>query len=59
MARSRDQQPGSRTTAYRNLLRREDLTLKMARRRMTLGLVAAGGALALVGWLLVYFAAPA
>ena len=59
MARKREQQPGNRTAAYRNLLRREDLTLKMARRKITLGLVAAGAGLALVGWLLVHFAAPA
>ena len=52
----RTEEPGSRTAAYRNLLQREDLTVKMVRRRTAFGLVAAIVALALVGWLLAYFA---
>ena len=56
MAPKRNAEPGSRTAAYRNLLQREDLTMKMVRRRTTLVLVGAIAALALVGWLLAYFA---
>jgi hypothetical protein len=56
MAPKRSEEPGGRTAAYRNLLQREDLTMKMARRRTTFGLVAAIAALALAGWLLAYFA---
>jgi hypothetical protein len=49
-------EPGSRTAAYRNLLKREDLTMKMVRRRTAVGLVALIGALAFAGWLAVYLA---
>jgi hypothetical protein len=56
MAPKRNEEPGSRTAAYRNLLQREDVTMKMVRRRTTFGLVAAILALALAGWLLAYFA---
>jgi hypothetical protein len=56
MARARNDEPGSRTAALRNLLQREDLTMKMVRRRTNFALLAAIGALALVGWLLAYFA---
>jgi hypothetical protein len=55
MAREQKVEPGSRTAAFRNLLQREDLTMKMVRRRTTFVFVAAIGALALVGWLLAYF----
>lgn len=56
MAPKRNAEPGSRTAAYRNLLQREDLTMKMARRKTSVVLVAAIVGLALVGWLLAYFA---
>lgn len=56
MVPKRTEEPGSRTAAYRNLLQREDLTVKMVRRRTAFGLVAAILALALAGWLLAYFA---
>jgi hypothetical protein len=56
MARERNEEPGSRTAAFRNLLQREDLTMRMARRRTSFGLVAAIVALALAGWLLGHFA---
>jgi hypothetical protein len=56
MASKRSEEPGGRTAAYRNLLQREDLTMKMVRRRTALGLIAAVAALALAGWLLAYFA---
>ena len=56
MARKRNEEPGSRTAAFRNLLQREDLTMKMVRRRSNFLLLAAIGVLALVGWLLAYFA---
>lgn len=56
MAEKRSEEPGSRTAAYRNLLKGEDLTLKLVRRRTTFGLVAAIAALALAGWLLAYLA---
>jgi len=56
MARERKEEPGSRTAAFRNLLQREDLTMKMVRRRTTFVFIAGIGALALVGWLLTYFA---
>ena len=56
MARERKEEPGSRTAAFRNLLQREDLTMKMVRRRTRFVLIAAFAALALVGWLLAYFA---
>ena len=56
MARERKEEPGSRTAAFRNLLQREDLTMKMARRRTRFVLVATIAALALAGWLLAYFA---
>jgi hypothetical protein len=56
MAPERNQEPGSRTAAYRNLLQREDLTMKMLRRRTAFTLVAAIAAVAVVGWLLAYFA---
>ena len=56
MAPKRSEEPGGRTAAYRNLLQREDLTMKMVRRRTTFGLVATIAALALAGWLLAYFA---
>ena len=55
MARARNEEPGSRTAAFRNLLQREDLTMKMVRRRTNFALVAAIAALALVGWLLAHF----
>jgi len=55
MALERKEEPGSRTAAFRNLLQREDLTMKMVRRRTTFVLVAAIGALVLLGWLLSYF----
>jgi hypothetical protein len=56
MARRTNDEPGSRTAAFRNLLQREDLTMKMVRRRTGFVFVAAIAALALVGWLLAYFA---
>ena len=56
MVPKRTEEPGSRTSAYRNLLQREDLTVKMVRRRTAFGLVAEILALALAGWLLAYFA---
>ena len=56
MARARNEEPGSTTAAFRNLLQREDLTMKMVRRRSNFVLLAAIGALTLVGWLLAYFA---
>ena len=56
MARERKEEPGSRTAAFRNLLQREDLTMKMVRRRTNFVLVAAIAVLSLVGWLLAYFA---
>jgi hypothetical protein len=56
MARKRKEEPGSTTAAFHNLLQREDLTMKMVRRRTNFVLVAASAALALVGWLLAYFA---
>ena len=58
MARERNGEPGSNTAALRNLLQREDLTMKMVRRRTNFVLVAAIVALALGGWLLAYFACP-
>jgi hypothetical protein len=58
VAPKQNAEPGSRTAAFRNLLQREDLTLKMVRRRTTFAFVAAIAALALAGWLLAYFAAP-
>jgi hypothetical protein len=56
MARKRNDEPTKRTAAYRNLLQREDLTMKMVRRRTTFVLVGWIAALALAGWLLAYFA---
>jgi len=56
MARKQNEEPGSRTAAFRNLLQREDLTMKMVRRRTNFVLVAATAALVLVGWLLARFA---
>lgn len=56
MARKRIEEPTKRTAAYRNLLQREDLTLKMVRRRTTFALVSWLAALVLTGWLLAYFA---
>lgn len=56
MARQRKEEPGSTTAAFRNLLQREDLTMKMVRRRTNFVLVAVIGALLLLGWLLAYFA---
>ena len=56
MVRQRKQEPGSRTAAFRNLLQREDLTMKMARRRTSLVLVGAIVGLAVMGWLLAYLA---
>lgn len=55
MARERNKEPGSSTAAFRNLLQREDLTMKMARRRTNFVLVAAIAALLLAGWLLSHF----
>src|SRR5689334_7123883 len=49
MARDRKKEPGSTTAAFRNLLQREDLTMKIIRRRTNFVLIAAIGALALVG----------
>jgi ferric-dicitrate binding protein FerR (iron transport regulator) len=48
-------QPGDRTAAYRNLLKREDLTEAPTRRRMKWGFAALIAALALAGWLLTYW----
>ena len=48
-------QPGDRTAAYRNLLKRDDLTEAPTRRRMKWSLAALIAALALVGWLLTYW----
>ena len=56
MAGKGTEDTGPRTAAFRNLLQREDVTMKMVRRRTTFGLVAAILALALAGWLLAYFA---
>ena len=56
MARERKEEPGSTTAAFRNLLQREDLTMKMVRRRTNFVLIAAIAALLLAGWLLAYFA---
>jgi hypothetical protein len=56
MARERSEEPGSKTAAFRNLLQREDLTMKLVRRRTRFALIAAIAALALAGWLLAYFA---
>lgn len=55
MAREPKKEPGSTTAAFRNLLQREDLTMKIVRRRTNFVLIAAIGALALAGWLLTYF----
>jgi hypothetical protein len=56
MARERNGEPGSKTAAYRNLLQREDMTMKIVRRRTRFVLIAAIATLALAGWLLAYFA---
>jgi hypothetical protein len=56
MARKRGGEPGSNTAALRNLLQREDLTMKMVRRRTNFVLIAGIAALVLAGWLLAYFA---
>jgi len=56
MAREQKKEPGSTTAAFRNLLQLEDLTMKIVRRRTNFVLIAAIGALALVGWLLAHFA---
>jgi hypothetical protein len=56
MARKRNEEPGSTTAAFRNLLQREDLTMKLVRRRTNFVLIAAIAALALAGWLLARFA---
>jgi hypothetical protein len=48
-------EPGSRTAAYRNLLKHEDLTVAPTRRRIKWGFAALIAALALVGWLLTYW----
>ena len=56
MARERNEEPGTTTTAFRKLLQREDLTMKLVRRRTRFVLIAAIAALALAGWLLAYFA---
>ena len=56
MAPKRKEEPGSRTAAYRNLLQREDLTMKMVRRRTNFVLIGGIAALALLGWLLAYLA---
>ena len=48
-------EPGNRTAAFRNLLKREDLTEAPTRRRMKWGFAALIAALALVGWLLTYW----
>jgi hypothetical protein len=56
MARRRNEEPTKRTAAYRKLLQREDVTLKMVRRRTTFALVGWLAALSLAGWLLAYFA---
>ncbi len=55
MAAKQNQELTKRTAAYRNLLQREDLTLKMDRRRTIFALVGWFAALALVGWALAYF----
>ena len=56
MVRKPREEPTKRTAAYRNLLQREDLTMKMARRKTTFVLVGGIAALAFIGWLLAYFA---
>lgn len=56
MARQRDEDPTKRTRAFRNLLQHEDLTVKMARRKTTFALAVGIAVLALLGWLLGYFA---
>ena len=56
MARKRNEDPTKRTAAYRNLLQREDLTMKMVRRRTWFALAGGIAALALAGWLLAHFA---
>jgi len=48
-------QPGDRTAAYRNLLKRDDLTEAPTRRKMKWGFAVLIAALALVGWLLTYW----
>jgi len=55
MARERNEEPGTTTTAFRKLLQREDLTMKMVRHRTNFVLVAAIAALVLLGWLLARF----
>jgi hypothetical protein len=52
---ARRTKPGDRTSAYRNLLKREDLTEAPTRRRMKWGFAAIIAALALIGWLLTYW----
>ena len=47
--------PGDRTAAYRNLLKRDDLTEAPTRRKMKWGFAALIAALALAGWLLTYW----
>ena len=47
--------PGDRTAAYRNLLKREDLTEAPTRRRMKWGFAALIASLALAGWRLTYW----
>ncbi len=47
--------PGDRTAAYRNLLKRDDLTEAPTRRKMKWGFAVLIAALALVGWLLTYW----
>jgi hypothetical protein len=56
MARKRNEDPTKRTAVYRSLLQREDLTMKMVRRRTTFTLIGWIAALALAGWLLTYLA---
>jgi len=55
MARHRNEELTKRTAAYRNLLQREDFTMKMARRRTVFVLLGWFAALALAGWALAYF----
>jgi hypothetical protein len=48
-------EPGIRTKAYRNLLKREDLTVAPTRRRMKWGFAALIAALALASWILAHW----
>ena len=56
MARKPKDRTGSRTAAFRNLVQREDLTMKMVRRRTAFVFAGWIADLALAGWVLAYFA---